>query len=513
MYQCHLKLWDMSYALMAGNAPCGVLFAGQVLLDQEDHIQQIKAAIEQETPAEHKLAVHTALEHAPRISLKDRDARFQESCDFGKMVQTLATSVYDKGFDATFHSFLTDTGVQLTDASAQNEEEWWAEVAKVAGRLRAFTNLESILFFSRRTSRYDLKATDLGAEPDRRLCLPTRIVAPLHQDTLQPLPADIRSRLGPCLPAELNTESHIFTRDLAGNRQLGISTAVVLNGTIGSRLREPVEDFCRLVCLRADVTNLVFRIERDAKAVQTRVRDVLHHTKNPLQRILTWQEDDDCFVGDELAPSRDQTVNQVMFVRDYLRGLYSTAVPRRSECDLAPLCQEVIDDLAKQVGGKNCAFAWVAPPPTAMVVADRLELRIVLDNILDNAVKYSWHGLAGRTRSIRVNLRVAGIYAEFEVTDYGIGIPEPVLAALREDTGAGVRGEVEDKVAMQRWHEQRAGSGLGVPISKRIIESHGGWLDIDSRPADDDARGPDEQYHRYLTFVSICLPLMKDQHG
>jgi signal transduction histidine kinase len=99
------------------------------------------------------------------------------------------------------------------------------------------------------------------------------------------------------------------------------------------------------------------------------------------------------------------------------------------------------------------------------VEGDRARLHQVLDNLLSNALKFTPSG--GR---VDVRLKRAGDTAVLEVADSGLGIPEGEQARLFErffrSTSA-----MENAIP---------GTGLGLTITKAIVERHGGRIDIES---------------------------------
>lgn len=101
------------------------------------------------------------------------------------------------------------------------------------------------------------------------------------------------------------------------------------------------------------------------------------------------------------------------------------------------------------------------------VLADRTRLRQVLLNLLSNAVKFTPPG--GR---VVMTVREAGDMAEFSVADTGIGIPAEDIARVFEPFG-------QARGAGKRAVE---GTGLGLPVAKRLVELHGGTLSLESAP-------------------------------
>jgi two-component system phosphate regulon sensor histidine kinase PhoR len=102
------------------------------------------------------------------------------------------------------------------------------------------------------------------------------------------------------------------------------------------------------------------------------------------------------------------------------------------------------------------------PPDLPQVYVDRPAVIQALENIVDNAIKYS-----GTTHRLAVSGRAAGKSVTLTVKDSGSGI-------CREDQAR----------IFERFYRGRnvstSGSGLGLPIAKRIVESHGGLIRVRS---------------------------------
>ncbi|HSJ59302.1 MAG TPA: ATP-binding protein, partial [Anaerolineae bacterium] len=105
------------------------------------------------------------------------------------------------------------------------------------------------------------------------------------------------------------------------------------------------------------------------------------------------------------------------------------------------------------------------PPAAPLVLADRRRIGQVLDNLLQNAIKFSNPG-----GSIVVRVRDQGESVRVEVADSGIGIPQDQLTRIFE------RFYQVDGTTTRRV----GGTGLGLAIVKQIVESHGGQVGVES---------------------------------
>ena len=151
----------------------------------------------------------------------------------------------------------------------------------------------------------------------------------------------------------------------------------------------------------------------------------------------------------------------------------------RSPLSIYLLAKEVVQELKPLADEKHIDLALEARPLAAdgsndpvgsyQTAGDRIELRRLLTNLLGNAIKFTDQG------SISVSLSIKPKACE------AIPSTEAIEIAIK-DTGAGIEKEAQDKIF--EWFYQgdhmRAGSGLGLHLSKRIAEMHQGTLTLES---------------------------------
>jgi len=132
---------------------------------------------------------------------------------------------------------------------------------------------------------------------------------------------------------------------------------------------------------------------------------------------------------------------------------------------LPRLAQTVLDDVARRTEKHH--FLVDFPPAFPIVDADPHRISQVLRNVLDNSIKYSPEG-----GLIVVRGRIDSAEAVISVSDQGAGIAPDDLNRLFEKffrVKAGLGRHV-------------VGSGLGLPISRTIVEAHGGRIWAESKP-------------------------------
>jgi len=127
-------------------------------------------------------------------------------------------------------------------------------------------------------------------------------------------------------------------------------------------------------------------------------------------------------------------------------------------------------DLAGEVCARYSAGAVrcrLEAPRVVLAAVDPIRIRQLLEHLIDNAVKFSPGG-----SEIVVRVESAGDMAHLEVTDRGIGIPPHDLAQVFERFHRG--SNVDDR--------RFAGLGLGLYLSRGIVEQHGGTIGVTANP-------------------------------
>lgn len=117
--------------------------------------------------------------------------------------------------------------------------------------------------------------------------------------------------------------------------------------------------------------------------------------------------------------------------------------------------------------GKTITFQIDSGLPT--VAADPVSISEVVNNLLDNAIKYSRDS---NQIIVSARLNQEGM-VETTVQDFGVGIPESVLPNL-----------FEKFYRNHRTRNQIGGTGLGLYLSKAIVDAHGGRIWVNSKPGE-----------------------------
>ncbi|NHC24105.1 HAMP domain-containing histidine kinase [Nocardioides sp. IC4_145] len=203
------------------------------------------------------------------------------------------------------------------------------------------------------------------------------------------------------------------------------------------------------------------------------VASVSHELRTPLTSIVGYvqmlREDDG--LGPRAARQLevvDRNAQRLLrLITDLLDTAQIDAGPvgmARTPCDLAGLLRDCVDAARPAYRAAGIRLDLTAPPALPMLL-DRQRIEQVVDNLLTNAMKYSTSGT-----EVCVSLAVEDGRAELTVADQGIGI------------SAADRDRLFTRFFRSRDAEDRSiqGVGLGLSITRGIVEAHGGRIEVDS---------------------------------
>jgi len=226
----------------------------------------------------------------------------------------------------------------------------------------------------------------------------------------------------------------------------------------------------------AESLNRMFdRLEDSFETQKEFIASASHELKSPLALLQLSMED--CMQQPDLPGGlRHQITRQTDIVHRMSRlvkNLLDLSALELKECfdlkeiDLAEILKSVLSDYEVVFSAKKIDVQEHIPAKLK-IKGDREHLQRVIINLVDNAIKYNHEG--GKI-DLKVSADNSGVHLSLFNT--GSGIPAADL----------------DRVFVQFYRVEKSrsaaygGSGLGLSIVKRIIELHGGRIDIESEPA------------------------------
>jgi signal transduction histidine kinase len=138
-----------------------------------------------------------------------------------------------------------------------------------------------------------------------------------------------------------------------------------------------------------------------------------------------------------------------------------------SKFDLPTAIDNALTLIRERAMRHSIALAAEVDPQLGELNADERKLKQILLNLLSNAVKFTPEG-----GSITVGARLKGDMIEIAVTDTGIGIAPEDHAAVFE----------EFKQVGTDYTRKAEGTGLGLALTRRLVELHGGAMRLESEP-------------------------------
>jgi len=217
-----------------------------------------------------------------------------------------------------------------------------------------------------------------------------------------------------------------------------------------------------------------------------------HELRTPMNAILGFSDLLLEQIGPEITERQRRYLRNISDAGQHLLGLINDVLDlskveagrldlRRELITLPALVEPVAASTRAAADAAGLRFD-VSAPADLMLDADTGRVRQILYNLLSNAVKYTPAG------SVELTLAADGRDLGITVRDTGIGIPD----------------DKHDRVfgTFERLHEGRAeasGTGLGLALTKRLVELHGGSIGFAPR-----ARGGTEFHVRLPDLVAVA---------
>lgn len=224
----------------------------------------------------------------------------------------------------------------------------------------------------------------------------------------------------------------------------------------------------------AELREMTGALRRSNQSLEEFAYIASHDLQEPLRKVRGFSEMLMADAGDQLAEQHrdylERMQNAVTRMQDLISGLlaYSRVTTQSQEpqvVDLTQIVHQVVADLELRIRETN-GNVTVADLPE--IEADPVQMRQLFQNLISNGLKFHRPDVPPRVE-VRGEMLRSG-RCRIEVTDNGIGLPSDEVDRIFKP--------------YQRLHRRDAydGTGMGLPVCKKIVERHGGTITARGEP-------------------------------
>lgn len=243
-------------------------------------------------------------------------------------------------------------------------------------------------------------------------------------------------------------------------------------GRVARAFNDMVRD---LVARENDLRQSVDQLSRMNTELSQFAHVAAHDLREPVRQIVTYTQLLERSLDGNLTPEQTQSMGYIVGsarrMYDLIGALLDYAGSergsgRRHEVDARAVVETVVDTLRMTIEGSGAKVTIGTLP---IVRADEVQLAQVFQNLISNALKFH---APDRPPEVEITAESAGPDWIFRVRDNGIGF-DPDLAERVFDM-------------FERLHVQGgyAGTGIGLPICRKIVDTNGGRIWATSRPGE-----------------------------
>lgn len=230
------------------------------------------------------------------------------------------------------------------------------------------------------------------------------------------------------------------------------------------------------------------RLERSNRELQDFAYVASHDLQEPLRKVTVFGDRLKAKCGEALGEEGHDYLDRMLKAAGRMQNLINdlltfsrvtTKAQPFEAVDLSKVAQEVLSDLEAGIEQRQ-AVVEVGPLPT--VEAEPLQMRQLLQNLIGNALKF-------HRPDVKPVVRVAATIHREQRPDAPRNAPPRELLRLTvADNGIGFDEKYLDRIfnVFQRLHSRSAyeGTGMGLAITRKIVEHHGGQVTAHSKPGE-----------------------------
>ena len=275
---------------------------------------------------------------------------------------------------------------------------------------------------------------------------------------------------------------HQVLRKDGSEMWVGQTMELVFEGDKMVELQAVARDVTRSVELQAELGRARDEALESARLKAEFLANMSHEIRTPMNGIIgmssllvdTKLDDEQRHFVDTIRQSADALLTIINDILDFSKLEARKVQLEALDFELSPFIEGIVQVFVQAAETKDIELTSIIEPDVPdWLHADSTRLRQILINLLGNAVKFTEHGEVTLRVRLQKSTRSGNVF-RFEVTDTGIGISEAGRDRL-------FRPFVQaDGTTTRRF----GGSGLGLTISKHLVEAMGGEIGVESRPGE-----------------------------
>ncbi len=249
----------------------------------------------------------------------------------------------------------------------------------------------------------------------------------------------------------------------------------IINSELEKRVKERTKE---LELAKVNAEDLAKRAEEANRAKATFLAVMSHEMRTPLNGVLgmtgllldTNLTEEQREFADVVRISGEILLSVIGDILDFSKIESGRMDIEQVEFSLQVLIDEIIDLMSAQIGKKKLEIgAFIESNVPDHLIGDISHIRQILNNFLSNAIKFTENGEVGLKIKL-ANKNNQQVNILFEVSDTGIGMPDSVKEKIFQPFTQG------DASTTRKY----GGTGLGLVISKHLIEMMGGSFNVKS---------------------------------
>ena len=226
----------------------------------------------------------------------------------------------------------------------------------------------------------------------------------------------------------------------------------------------PISSSDELGQLSRSINKMTKDIDVLVSQKQNLLIDVSHELKTPLTRLKF------LLANMEIEDENKNSINkEINFLQDMISNMLLSdklSTPYVEDLEKTSITvQHLINDACGMFYEIDKKLKIISKIPSITLTVDRYKLSLAIKNIIDNAIKYG-----SKTKLIELEVQTTNNKLKISIQDFGEGIDKSKLKKIMQPLYRG----------RDAKEKSRSGFGLGLAITKKIVEAHEGILKIDS---------------------------------